>query len=76
MSIADIKKREISPSHPGEMIRKDIRLDFALTATSMAATLEVSRQTIHALLRERRAITPVMGLRLSLAFLEILPKSD
>ena len=68
MSIANIKKREIPPTHPGEMIREDFMPDFDLTATSMAAALGVSRQTINELLRERRAITPIMALRLSRLF--------
>jgi addiction module HigA family antidote len=34
----------------------------------MATALGVSRQTINELLRERRAITPVMALRLSRLF--------
>ena len=68
MSIANAKKREIPPSHPGEMIREDFMPDFDLTATSMATALGVSRQTINELLRERRAISPVMALRLSRLF--------
>jgi addiction module HigA family antidote len=42
--------------------------DFNLNATSMATALGVSRQTINELLRERRAITPLMALRLSRLF--------
>lgn len=42
--------------------------DFGLNATSMAAALGVSRQTINEILRERRAITPAMALRLSRLF--------
>ena len=68
MSIANTKKREIPPTHPGEMIREDFMPDFDLTATSMAAALGVTRQTINELLRERRAITPIMALRLSRLF--------
>ena len=68
MAIANTKKREIPPTHPGEMIREDFMPDFNLNATSMAAALGVSRQTINELLRERRAITPLMALRLSRLF--------
>ena len=42
--------------------------DYDLTATSLADALGVSRQTINELLRERRAISPVMALRLSRLF--------
>ena len=68
MAIPNTKKREIPPTHPGEMIREDFMPDFNLNATSMAAAIGVSRQTINELLRERRAITPVMALRLSRLF--------
>ena len=68
MAIPNIKKREIPPTHPGEMIREDFMPDFNLNATSLAAAIGVSRQTINELLRERRAITPVMALRLSRFF--------
>jgi addiction module HigA family antidote len=68
MAIANTKRREVPPTHPGEMIREDFMPDFNLNATSMAASLGVSRQTINELLRERRTITPVMALRLSRLF--------
>ena len=50
------------------MLKEDFMLDFGLNATSMAKALGVSRQTINELLRERRAITSVMALRLSRLF--------
>jgi addiction module HigA family antidote len=60
--------RKIPPTHPGEMLREDFMPDFGLTATSLAAALHVSRQTVNELLRERRAVTPMMALRLSRLF--------
>lgn len=68
MLIANNIKREIPPTHPGEMLREDFMPDYRLTATSLAAALRVSRQTVNELLRERRAVTPVMALRLSRLF--------
>ena len=68
MAILNTTKRQIPPTHPGEMLREDFMPDFRLTAASMAAALGVSRQTINELLRERRAISPVMALRLSRLF--------
>ena len=68
MTISNIAKREIPPTHPGEMLREDFMSDFNLNATSMATALGVSRQTINQLLREKRAITPLMALRLSRLF--------
>ncbi len=68
MTISNTTKREIPPTHPGEMLREDFMSDFNLNATSMATALGVSRQTINELLRERRAITPLMAWRLSRLF--------
>lgn len=68
MAISNTIKREIPPTHPGEMLREDFMPDFGLNATAMATALGVSRQTINELLRERRSITPVMALRLSRLF--------
>jgi len=68
MSIDNIQKRQIKPTHPGEMLREDFMPDFELNTTSLAQALGVSRQTANELLRERRAISPGMALRLSKLF--------
>jgi len=51
MAIANTEKREIPPTHPGEMLREDFMPDYGLTATALAMALGVSRQTIHELLK-------------------------
>lgn len=68
MSIPNNKKRTVSPTHPGEMLREDFMQDYGLTVTSLATSLGVSRQTANELLQCRRAISPVMALRLSRLF--------
>jgi addiction module HigA family antidote len=68
MAIPNTIRRKIPPTHPGEMLREDFMPDYDLTATSLADALGVSRQTINELLRERRAVSPVMALRLSRLF--------
>ncbi len=68
MAIPNTVKRDIRPTHPGEMIREDFMPDYGLTTTLLADALGVSRQTINELLRERRSITPIMALRLSRLF--------
>ena len=68
MSIENNDPREILPTHPGEMLREDFMPDYGLTTAGLADALGVSRQTINELLRERRAITPAMALRLSRLF--------
>jgi addiction module HigA family antidote len=56
------------PTHPGEMLREDFLPDYELTVSSFAKAIGVSRQTINELLRERRAVSPEMALRLSRLF--------
>lgn len=68
MAIPNTSKRDIRPTHPGEMLREDFMPDYDLSTTSMANALGVSRQTINEILRERRAISPAMALRLSRLF--------
>ncbi len=63
-----MSKRGVPPTHPGEMLREDFMPDYGLTTASLADALGVSRQTINEVLREKRAITPVMALRLSRLF--------
>jgi addiction module HigA family antidote len=50
------------------MLREDFMPDFGLTVAGLAAALGVSRQTVNELLRERRAVSPAMALRLSRLF--------
>ncbi|OGR05294.1 MAG: addiction module antidote protein, HigA family [Deltaproteobacteria bacterium RIFOXYD12_FULL_50_9] len=68
MSIENMRIRTIPPTHPGVMLREDFLPDFGLTATALAQALGVSRQTVSELLRERRALSPSMALRLSRLF--------
>ena len=60
--------RTVRPIHPGEMLWEDFLPDYGMTASSFAAALGVSRQTVNELLNERRAVTPVMALSLSRLF--------
>jgi addiction module HigA family antidote len=68
MSIENTRERRIRPTHPGEMLREDFLTDYRLTVSSLAKALCVSRQTVNELLRERRAVTPEMALRLARLF--------
>ncbi|MEK7335082.1 MAG: HigA family addiction module antitoxin, partial [Candidatus Binatota bacterium] len=49
-------------------LREDFLPDYGLTISSFAKALGVSRQTVNELLRERRAVSPEMALRLSRLF--------
>lgn len=68
MSISNTTKRTIRPTHPGEMLREDFLPDYGLSVTGLAEALDVSRQTVNELLRERRALSPDMAIRLSRLF--------
>ncbi len=67
MSVSNtgIKRR---PTHPGEMLREDFIPDYELTVSGLAEAIQVSRQSINELLRERRAVSPEMALRLARLF--------
>ena len=46
------------------MLREDFLPDYGLTVSKFAEALGVSRQTVNELLRESRAVSPEMALRL------------
>ena len=50
------------------MLREDFLPEYGLTVSGFAKALRVSRQTVNELLRERRAVSPEMALRLSRLF--------
>ena len=56
------------PTHPGEMLREDFIPDYGLTVSGLATAIGVSRQSVNELLRERRAVSPDMALRLARLF--------
>lgn len=50
------------------MLREDFLPDYDLTVSALAEAVGVSRQSINELLRERRAVSPEMALRLARPF--------
>ena len=50
------------------MLREEFLTDYGLTISGLAKAIGVSRQTVNELLRERRAVTPEMALRLARLF--------
>ena len=68
MSIPNKRARRVRPTHPGVMLREDFLPEYGLTVSGFAESLRVSRQTVNELLRERRAVSPEMALRLSRLF--------
>ena len=68
MVVPNTGTRQVRPTHPGEMLREDFLPDYGLTVAGLAGAVGVSRQTVNELLRERRALSPEMALRLSRLF--------
>lgn len=68
MAISNKGVRRVRPTHPGEMLREDFLPDYGLTVSGLAKAIGVSRQTVNEVLRERRAVSPEMALRLSRLF--------
>lgn len=68
MSIPNSRRMKRRPIHPGEILREEFIPDYDITVTGLANALGVSRQTVNELLRERRAVSPEMALRLSRLF--------
>ena len=68
MSIANDNQLARRPVHPGEILREDFMPDYKLTVSGLADALGVSRQSVNELVRERRAVSPEMALRLGRLF--------
>ena len=68
MSIEHRRGRQRAPIHPGEILREEFLPDYGLSVSTLAVALGVSRQSVNELLRERRALSPSMALRLSKLF--------
>mgnify|MGYP000024963187 FL=1 len=68
MSIPNTRSLERRPIHPGEMLREEFLPEYSLSVTALAEAAGVSRQSMNELLRERRAVSPEMSLRLGKLF--------
>lgn len=68
MSIPNLRRRKVRPTHPGELLREEFMPDYGLTVAGLAKALGVSRQSVNEIVRERRAISPEMAIRLSKLF--------
>ena len=68
MAIPNNRPLERRPIHPGEILREDFLPEYGLSISALAEAAGVSRQSMNELLRERRALTPEMALRLSKLF--------
>ena len=53
-----------APTHPGEILREDVLPALGLSVSAAAKSLGLTRQTLHAILAGRMAVSPSMALRL------------
>ena len=56
------------PIHPGAMLRDDFLPEYEMTEVGLAAAIGVSRQMVNELVRELRAVSPDMAVRLGRLF--------
>ena len=68
MSPLNVEQLKRRPTHPRTFLREDFMPDYGLSVTALADRIGVSRQSINELLRERRAVSPEMALRLARLF--------
>lgn len=68
MVIPNTRNMKRRPTHPGAMLREDFLPDYGLTVATLAEAARVLRHSINELMRERRALSPEMALRLSRLF--------
>jgi len=68
VSIPNDRQLQRRPIHPGEILREDFMPDYDLSVSGLASALGVSRQSVTKLVRERRAVSSEMALRLSRLF--------
>ncbi len=57
-----------NPPHPGEVLRELCLEPLGISVTAAAQALGISRKTLSAILNGRAGISPVMAVRLSIAF--------
>ncbi len=57
-----------NPAHPGEILKELVIDSLELTITDVANHLDVSRKTLSKILNAKGSITPIMAVRLELAF--------
>lgn len=56
------------PTHPGALLREDLIPATGRTKSEIASLLGVSRQHLYDILRERKPVSPSVGVRLGKLF--------
>jgi addiction module HigA family antidote len=61
-------KIERITTHPGEVLREDFLIPMGISANALAMRLRVAAPRLHAILHEKRAVTPDTAMRLARCF--------
>ena len=61
-------KRNLTPVHPGEILREEYIQERGLTITEVAKGLGIARANLSAIVNERAGISPELAVKLSEAF--------
>ena len=61
-------ENKMRPIHPGEILREDFLLPLGMSVNALALALRVPATRLHAIVNERRAVTPDTALRLARYF--------
>lgn len=57
--------RDMTPVHPGSVLREDVIPASGLTKTKFAERLNLTREALHNILSEKSAVSTVVALKLS-----------
>lgn len=57
-----------NPPHPGEILKEDYLVPLGITITKAAEALKIARKNLSAIINGRAGISPVMAIKLSIAF--------
>ena len=68
MAVNILNNRKRKPTHPGELLRKDVLPSSGLSQAELARRLKVSRRTVSEIVNERRSVTIDMAHRLARVF--------
>ncbi len=75
MSEMMVKARPVrEPTHPGAILREDVIPALDVSVTEFARCLGISRGLLHAILAEKKPISPETALRLG-RLLDVSPES-
>jgi addiction module HigA family antidote len=61
-------KIERVTTHPGAVLREDFLIPLGMSANALSIRLRISAPRLHAILHERRAVTPDTAMRLARCF--------